>query len=50
MFVHANTVRYRLKRILEEISADATDPRTAFVLQVAILLGTINDSEYGMKR
>lgn len=50
LFVHANTVRYRLKRIFEEISADATDPRTAFVLQVALLLGSINDNEYGMKR
>jgi sugar diacid utilization regulator len=50
LFVHANTVRYRLKRILEEISADATEPRMAFVLQVALLLGSINDNEYGMKR
>lgn len=50
LFVHANTVRYRLKRIFDEISADATDPRTAFVLQVALLLGSISDNEYGMKR
>lgn len=50
LFVHANTVRYRLKRIFEEISADATEPRMAFVLQVALLLGSINDNEYGMKR
>ena len=50
LFVHANTVRYRLKRIFDEISADATEPRTAFVLQVALLLGSISDNEYGMKR
>ena len=50
LFVHANTVRYRLKRIYEEISADPTDARTAFVLQVALLLGAINDNEYGLKR
>jgi hypothetical protein len=50
LFVHANTVRYRLKRIFEEISADPTDARTAFVLQVALLLGAINDNEYGLKR
>ncbi len=50
LFVHANTVRYRLKRIFEEISADPTDSRTAFVLQVALLLGAINDNEYGLKR
>ena len=50
LFVHANTVRYRLKRIYEEIAADPTDARTAFVLQVALLLGAINDNEYGLKR
>ena len=50
LFVHANTVRYRLKRIYEEISADPTDARTAFVLQVALLLGAINDNEFGLKR
>jgi DNA-binding PucR family transcriptional regulator len=50
LFVHANTVRYRLKRIFEEIAADPTDSRTAFVLQVALLLGAINDNEYGLKR
>jgi sugar diacid utilization regulator len=50
LFVHANTVRYRLKRIFEEIAADPTDARPAFVLQVALLLGAINDNEYGLKR
>jgi len=50
LFVHANTVRYRLKRIYEEISADPTDARTGFVLQVALILGAINDNEFGLKR
>ncbi len=50
LFVHANTVRYRLKRIFEELNADPTEARTAFVLQVALLLGAINDTEYGLKR
>lgn len=50
LFVHANTVRYRLKRIYEEISADPTVARTAFVLQVALILGAINDTEFGLKR
>jgi hypothetical protein len=50
LFVHANTVRYRLKRIYEEISADPTVARTAFVLQVALILGAINDNEFGLKR
>ncbi len=50
LFVHANTVRYRLKRIFEAISLDPTEPRSAFVLQVAIVLGSINDVENGTKR
>lgn len=50
LFVHANTVRYRLKRIHELIGLDATDPRSAFVLQVSMILGAINDVETGTKR
>lgn len=50
LFVHANTVRYRLKKIEELIGADPTDPRTAFLLQIAIVLGSINDSESGLRR
>lgn len=50
LFVHANTVRYRLKRISDLIGLDATDPRSAFVLQVSLILGAINDVETGTKR
>ncbi len=50
LFVHANTVRYRLRRIQEILGEDATNPRTAFVLQVALALGAISDSETGVKR
>lgn len=50
LFVHANTVRYRLKRVNELIGLDATDARSAFVLQVAMILGAINDVETGAKR
>lgn len=50
LFVHANTVRYRLRRIQETLGEDATDPRTAFVLQIALALGAISDSESGVKR
>jgi hypothetical protein len=50
MFVHANTVRYRLKRIFEEIGADPTEARMAFVLQIALVLGAIHDSESGVRR
>lgn len=44
LFVHANTVRYRLKRISEIIGWDATGPREAFVLQVAMVLGSMSEA------
>ena len=44
LFVHANTVRYRLKRISEIIGWDATGAHEAFVLQVAMVLGSMSDS------
>lgn len=50
LFVHANTVRYRLRRIQEILGEDATDPRTAFVLQIALMIGAISDSESGVRR
>ena len=50
LFVHANTVRYRLKRIQEIIIDNPTDPRSAFMLQIALALGAINDSESGVRR
>jgi hypothetical protein len=50
LFVHANTVRYRLKRIQEIITENPTDARTAFMLQIAIALGAISDSESGVRR
>ena len=45
LFVHPNTVRYRLKRISEVIGWDATGPREAFILQTALVLGTIGTAE-----
>ena len=50
LFVHANTVRYRLKKIIDEVGLDATDSRSGFVLQIAVLLGAINDAESGLRR
>ena len=50
LYVHANTVRYRLKRILELLGEDCTRPRTAFVMQVAINLGLVYDAENGLRR
>jgi hypothetical protein len=50
LFVHPNTVRYRLKRIQELIGWDATEAKDAFILQVALVTGGINDVETGSKR
>lgn len=45
LFVHANTVRYRLKRISEIIGWDATGAHEAFVLQVAMVIGSMSNSK-----
>ncbi|WEV73247.1 PucR family transcriptional regulator [Bifidobacterium sp. ESL0790] len=41
--VHPNTVRYRIKRAAESTGWDASDPRDAFVLRAAIVIGRIRD-------
>ena len=41
LFVHPNTVRYRLKRISEVIGWDATGAREALILQAALIVGAI---------
>lgn len=41
LFVHPNTVRYRLKRISEVIGWDATGAREALILQSALIVGAI---------
>ncbi|GAA3034251.1 helix-turn-helix domain-containing protein [Gordonia defluvii] len=41
LFVHPNTVRYRLKRIADITGRDATDPRDAYVLRVATTVGRL---------
>ena len=41
LFVHPNTVRYRLKRVSEVIGWDATGPREALILQTALILGSM---------
>ena len=45
LFVHANTVRYRLKRISDVIGWDPTGAHEAFVLQVAMVLGAMQSQE-----
>ncbi|MFC4223614.1 PucR family transcriptional regulator [Lysinibacter cavernae] len=41
LFVHPNTVRYRLKRVSEVIGWDATGAREALILQSALIVGSI---------
>ncbi|NMO01226.1 PucR family transcriptional regulator [Gordonia sp. TBRC 11910] len=41
LFVHPNTVRYRLKKIAEITRRDATNPRDAYVLRVATTIGRL---------
>jgi DNA-binding PucR family transcriptional regulator len=42
LFVHPNTVRYRLKRITDFTGRDPTLPRDAYVLRVAATLGRLS--------
>ena len=41
LFVHPNTVRYRLRRVAELCGRAPTDPRDLFTLQVALVLGRL---------
>ena len=50
LFVHSNTVRYRLKRIAELIGWDATGSRESFVLQVATVLGAMTEHKQGTSK
>ncbi|MDM4761951.1 helix-turn-helix domain-containing protein [Galbitalea sp. SE-J8] len=45
LFVHPNTVRYRLKRISELIGWDATGAREALILQAALIVGAIAEPD-----
>lgn len=50
LFVHPNTVRYRLKRISEVIGWDATGAREALILQCALIVGSIAEPEGPARR
>lgn len=50
LFVHPNTVRYRLKRISEVIGWDATGAREALILQCALIVGSIAEPESTTRR
>lgn len=42
LFVHANTIRYRLRRIAETCGYDLANSRDRYVVQIAISLGRID--------
>lgn len=44
LFVHANTVRYRLRRVIDVTGWDPLIPREAFVLQTALAVGRLQNS------
>jgi hypothetical protein len=39
LFVHPNTVRYRLRQVADETGVSPSDPRGAFTLQLALIVG-----------
>ena len=45
LFVHPNTVRYRLRRIEQLTGLSPTDPRDAYTLRIAITLGRLLSSD-----
>ncbi len=44
LFVHSNTVRYRLRRVCDVTGWDPLIPREAFVLQTAMIVGRLSAS------
>lgn len=50
LFVHPNTVRYRLKRVTQVIGWDATGAREALILQSALILGSMHDHDGSPRR
>jgi hypothetical protein len=50
LFVHPNTVRYRLKRVSEVIGWDATGARESLILQAALILGSIAEPDGPLRR
>jgi hypothetical protein len=50
LFVHPNTVRYRLKRVSDVIGWDATGAREALILQAALIVGSIAEPDAPRKK
>lgn len=39
LFLHPNTVRYRLRKVVDVSGYDITDPRDGLVVRVSLVLG-----------
>lgn len=50
LFVHPNTVRYRLKRVSDVIGYDATGARESLILQAALIIGSIAEPDGSSRR
>ena len=49
LFIHPNTVRYRLKKIAESLDYDPSEPRDAMTIHLAIILGKIAEKPAAKK-
>jgi len=47
LFVHPNTVRYRLRRITDVCGLAPTVPRDLYTLQIALTLGHLHHATQG---
>jgi hypothetical protein len=45
LFVHPNTVRYRLRRVTDVTGWSPSDVRSAFTLRIALILGRLSDAD-----
>lgn len=50
MFVHPNTVRYRLKKVADVLDWDPSHPRDALIIHTAIIVGRIGERPSVAKR
>ncbi len=50
LFVHPNTVRYRLKKVGDVIGWDAQGPREALILQTSVILGSMGAGDVFSRR
>lgn len=50
LFVHPNTIRYRLTKIAKIIKLNPLDPREGFTVRVSMTLGAIHDQNSGISR